>query len=133
MFIQAVSGGTPKPITPEGVTGLPSPDGTLVASQGNFYPADGGAPRPIPGIEADDRVVGWAAEPHSLFVVQKQDSGDFQVIRLDASGHRTLVHQIARVPGTTGGQSFAITPDGSTYVMTYGVSQADLFRVTGLN
>ena len=85
------------------------------------------------GIEADDRVVGWAAEPHSLFVVQKQDSGDFQVIRLDATGRRTLVRQIARVPGTTGGQSFAITPDGSTYVMTYGVSQADLFRVTGLN
>jgi Tol biopolymer transport system component/tRNA A-37 threonylcarbamoyl transferase component Bud32 len=132
LYLQALSGGTATPITPEGVTGPLSPDGKLVASDGQFYPTDGGAPRPIPGFEPNDRVARWAAERGSLFVRPKLDSGDQQVFLLDAAGRRTLVHQIARVPGTVGGQWFSITPDGSAYVFTYSISQSDLFRVTGL-
>jgi len=132
MYLQAVSGGDPKPITPEGVTGLPSPDGTLVAFDRKLYPVDGGAPRPIPGIEPDERVIGWAPEPRSVLTLRKPASGAGQVFRLDADGRRTPVRQIPPVPGSNWGQAFAITPDGSAYVMTYTLAQADLFRVTGL-
>jgi hypothetical protein len=62
-------------------------------------------------------------------------SGEYEVYRLDAdTGRRTLVHRIARVPGAGAGSSrwFTITPDGAAYFMSYTLSQADLFRVTGL-
>jgi Tol biopolymer transport system component len=133
LYLQPLSGGTPKPITPEGVTGIPSPDGTLTAFGGKIYAASGEAPRPIPGIEPDDRVVGWASQPGGLFVARRLDPGDYQMLLLDAAGRRTPAHQLERVPGSTVGQWFAITPDGSAYAWTYSVSQSDLFRVTGLN
>ncbi len=132
LYLQALSGGTPQPITPEGVTGIPSPDGTLAAFDGKIYSADGGAPRPILGIEPGDRIIGWASQSRGLFVGRRLESGDFQIFHLDAGGRRTLAHQLERVPGSTMGQSFAITPDGSAYVWTYSVAQSDLFRVTGL-
>jgi hypothetical protein len=99
---------------------------------GKLYPTDGGAPRPIPGFEPGDVVVRWAAEPGTLFVRHKMDSGDEQVFRLDPAGRRTLAVQIARPSGTVMGRWFSITPDGSAYAITYAVSQSDLFRVTGL-
>lgn len=132
VYLQSLSGGTPKAITPEGVDGLPSPDGTLVAFGGKIYSADGGAPRPIPGIEPADRIIAWASESPGFYVGRRQDSGDFQMFLLDAAGRRTLAHQLERVPGSTLGQWFASTPDGSAYVWTYSVAQSDLFRVTGL-
>jgi Tol biopolymer transport system component len=133
LYLQALSGGAPKPITPEGVTGQLSPDGKLTAAtDGKLYPTDGGAPRPIPGFEPGDLVARWASEPGSLFVRRKLESGDNEVFRLDAIGRRTLVHQIARPPGSVLGRWFTITPDGSAYAITYSVGQSDLFRVTGL-
>ena len=104
----------------------------MAATDGKLYPTDGGGPRPIPGIEPADLVERWAAEPGSLLVRRKLESGDQQVFRLDATGRRTLVHQIARVPGSVMGRWFTITPDGSAYAMTYSIGQSDLFRVTGL-
>ena len=133
LYLQDLTGGTPQPITTEGVTGAPSPDGKLVAApDGKLYPTDGGAPRPIPGFEPGDLVERWASEPAVLFVRRKLESGDHQVFRLDAAGRRTLMHQIARVPGSVMGRWFTITPDGSAYAMTYSASQSDLYRVTGL-
>jgi Tol biopolymer transport system component len=132
LYVQSLSGGAPTPITPEGIGGVPSPDGTLVAFKENFYPADGGAPQAIPGIDPDDRIVGFALEPRSLILSHKQGVDDWQVLKLDAAGHRTVLHQIVHVSSTSGGQNFTVTPDGSAYVMTYAVNQADLFRVTGL-
>ena len=95
-------------------------------------PADGGAPRPIPGFAADDVIERWAAEAGSLFVRHTQDSGEIQIFRLDATGRRLLVHQIAPIPGSVIGRWFTLTPDGSTWVTTAAVSQSDLYSVTGL-
>jgi Tol biopolymer transport system component len=132
LYLQDLAGGAPKPITPEGVIGPPSPDGALVAFDGKLYSTAGAAPRPIPGIEPDDRVEGWASDSGSLFVRRRTPSGEQQVFRLDAAtGRRTLVHRVA-VPGGGPVLWFTITPDGSAYFMSYGVTQADLYRVTGL-
>jgi len=133
MYRQALAGGPAEPVTPEGATGPPSADGKLVAATGGtFYPTNGGAPRPIPGFEAADVVERFASEPGTLIVRQPLPSGDQQIFRLDSTGKRTLMYQIARPPGSTMGRWFTTTPDGSAYVVTYSVSQSDLFRVTGL-
>ena len=57
----------------------------------------------------------------------------YQMFLLDTTGRRTPAHQLDRVPGSSLGQWFAVTPDGSAYAWTYSVSQSELFRVTGLN
>jgi eukaryotic-like serine/threonine-protein kinase len=133
LFIQDLTGGAPKPITPEGVIGIPSPDGTtIVAADGKLVPLDGGAPRSIPGLEPDDLNVSWAADSRGLFVRRRLASGENQVFRLDPTGKRSLVHQIEPVPGRNPGIWFDITPDGSAYAMTYTDLQSDLYRVTGL-
>ena len=133
LFLQDLAGGAAKPITAEGVPGALSPDGKLVAFDGKLYAIDGAAPRPIPGIETDEQVEGWASDSHGLFVRRRLPSGEYQVFRLDiGTGRRTLEHQIARVPGAGPGPWFTITPDGSAYFMSYSSAQADLFRLTGL-
>jgi Tol biopolymer transport system component len=133
LYVQDLSGGTPRPITPEGVTGIPSPDGSLVAFEGKLYAA-AETPSPIPGIEAGEAVVGWASDSQAVFVRKLMGSGEQQVFRVDTgTGRRTLLHDIPRLPGAAPGAWFVITPDGSTFAMTCVVGQADLFRVTGLS
>jgi eukaryotic-like serine/threonine-protein kinase len=132
LFLQDLSGGPPKAITPEGVIGTPSPDGTLIAVGGQLVPFGGGAARPIPGFEPDDLFSGWGPDSRSLFVRKQPASGETHVFRLDSTGKRTLVRQIEPVPGRNPGVWFDITPDGSAYVMTYTDLQSILYRVTGL-
>ncbi len=131
-YLQDLGGGAPQPITPEGVEGVPSPDGNLVAFEGNLYGA-GMAPRPIPGSEPADQPVGWTSDSRSLFVRKVLDSGAQKVFRLDLdTGRRTLLHEIASMPRAEPRAWFTITPDGSTYAFSYGTSEGDLYRVTGL-
>jgi Tol biopolymer transport system component len=134
MYRQDLSGGAARPLTPEGVIGKVSPDGKLVPFDGKLYPTDGGAPRAIPGIEPADNVVGWTADSRELFLRQLPASGDQRIFRLDVgSGKRTLLFEIPRVHGGGApGPWFAITPDGASYAYSYNVSQADLYRITGL-
>ena len=133
IFVQDISGGPAKPVTPEGVTGFASPDGSLVASaDGKLYPTSGGAPRAIPGFEAKDRIEGWDPGSASIFVRSDLSSGNANVFRLDGDGRRTLIHAVDAVPGASLGIWLGITPDGSTCVITYTIVETDLFRVTGL-
>jgi Tol biopolymer transport system component len=132
VYLQDLAGGTAEPITPEGVTGVPSPDGKLVPFEGKLYAA-GAAPRPISGIEPADRVEGWSADSRSLFVRQLLESGGQRVYRLDLdTGRRTLLHEVPRVPSAAPGPWFTITPDGSAYCFSYKAAQGELYRVTGL-
>jgi dipeptidyl aminopeptidase/acylaminoacyl peptidase len=134
VYLQALAGGEAKPLTPEGVTGVPSPDGKLVAAtDGKLYPTDGGAPRPIPGFTPGDIIERWASESGTLFVRQPLPSGDQRIYRIDAAGRRALALEVARPAGATIGRWFTITADGSAYVTTCSVSRSDLFRVSGLN
>jgi hypothetical protein len=134
LYVQDATGGPARPITPEGVVGPLSPDGTLVASDGKLYPVgSSGSPRPIPGIEVKDRIERWASDSKALYVRQSPKSKPQSIFRLDvATGKRTLLHEIPFVPGATSLAWFTITPDGSAYVGTFGLIQGDLYRVTGL-
>jgi Tol biopolymer transport system component len=133
VYLQDLSGGAPEPLTPEGVVGPVSPDGTLVAFDGKLYPARGGASRPIPGLDPADHVEAWSGDSKGLFVREFPASGGARIFRLDVdSGRRTILYDIPRLPGAQSGVWLTITPDGSSYFYSYLTAQADLFQVTGL-
>ena len=74
-YLIDLSSGDSKPITPEGTAGVhPSPDGRSTAvlePDGNhgIWPLDGNAIRLIPGLDSNYRVIGWAPDGGSVFVV----------------------------------------------------------------
>jgi Tol biopolymer transport system component len=133
IYLQDLKGGAAKPLTPEGVGGVLSPDGKLVAFEGRLHEAGGtGAARPIPGIEPEDKIEAWSGDSKSLFVRQILKSDAQKVFRIDVgTGQRTLLHDLPPIPGASTRRWFTITPDGSAYFSTYGMVQGDLFRVTG--
>src|SRR5206468_11116832 len=63
LWVRQVGGGEPRPISPEGIRGgwlSISPDGSLVAAidasrRMMLYPVAGGEPRPVPGIEPEEK------------------------------------------------------------------------------
>src|SRR6266852_8771733 len=74
-WIMPAEGGTPKPITPEGIVGSQvTPDGERVLVndlEGKYflYPLQGnGSPSAVPQLKADDGVIALAADGHTLFV-----------------------------------------------------------------
>jgi Tol biopolymer transport system component len=133
VYLQDLAGGAPQPITPEGVLGVPSRDGKDVAFEGRLYAAGDTQGRAIAGVEPEDRIEAWSADGKSLFVRRMLEDGAQRVLRLDlATGRRTLLHDIARIPRAEPRAWFTITPDASAYAFAYGTAEADLYRVTGL-
>jgi hypothetical protein len=116
-----------------------SRDGSsLVGMDGGHYqifPLDGGASRPIPGIQPGDRPLRWAADGASLFV-QRNANGDpkFQIYRINVStGKRELWKEIGPAD-PVGAQmvGIAITPDGKSYAYSYQRDTSNLYLVNGL-
>ena len=74
LWMQAVDGGPPRAVTPENVGGvLVTPDNTRVLGRSIdrryfFYPIDGGAPVPVPGLQSSDVPIRFTEDGHSLFV-----------------------------------------------------------------
>ena len=142
IYIQDLAGGKPRAISPEG-GGLPvifvSPDGKFVQgvdSEGNriLYPIDGGDPRPIPGLHADEHLIGFAADSKSVFVHNFAGLPS-TVVRVDlATGKRTEWKQLAPADaaGVDSIGGIGITPDGKSYVYAYPRTLSDLYVVEGL-
>ena len=71
-YVRSISGGTFKPITPEGVSGaVASPDGeSIVAATSNGYrqfSISTGASQEVPGIAADDQVLRYSPDGRFLW------------------------------------------------------------------
>jgi Tol biopolymer transport system component len=143
-YIQDVEGGGPRSIPSEGViaTGyglLVSPDGKYVTGADargtpTLYSLDGGAPRPIPGLERGDNVIRWSTDGRSLYVAQEQ-TVPIKVYRLDLStGRKDLFKELT--PADTAGifwpNSIIVTPDGRGYVYKLQRLLCDLYLVEGL-
>lgn len=143
-YIQDIEGGGPRSIQSEGVTAtgyglLVSPDGKSVTgadAQGTptLYSLEGGAPRPIPGLERGDNVIRWSTDGRSLYVAQKQ-TVPIKVYRLDLStGRKDLLKEV--MPTDTAGifwpNSIIVTPDGRGYVYKLQRLLSDLYLVEGL-
>ena len=79
LYVQDLSGGKPRAISPEGVTILAqaiAPDGRSIVARGPdgriaVYPAEPGEPRPLPGVHQDEIAVRWTADGRSLYVSRR--------------------------------------------------------------
>ena len=133
----ATSGGTPRPLGPEGVSGRVTDDGaSLVFFRDGrpwIQPIAGGEARPVGGVEKDESVAVWTPDGKPLFVYRRGEC-PLKVYRLDPkSGIRTPLREIG--PADTSGVQFlapAMTPDGKA--CAYGFSQwlSELHLIEGL-
>ena len=129
LYVQNVEGGLPRAISPEGIgfgTVAVSPDGDLVVARGPdrrpwFFPTDGSAARPVPGLDEKDYPIRFDAKAPRLYFFPFEPLPS-SIYRLDArTGRREAVHPLAagesaavEVPGPV-----AITPDGRYYAHSY--------------
>ena len=138
-YVQDIAGGPPRPITPEGIYGyLVSPDGKFVVAKATdekkgLYSISGGEPRDIPGVDNDDRVIGWA-DAQSLYVFRDRER-PLRIFKLNVTnGHKELQREI--LPGDLGGVLGSInvlmTPDAKSYVYAFTRQLSDLYLVKGL-
>src|SRR5882724_3556174 len=142
LYTQDLSGGTSKPISPEGVDATAfavSPDGQLVVGtgpdeKGYFYPTAGGDPRVVNGLEAGDIPIIWNKDGRSIYLYRTGEV-PAKVYQLElATGKKTVTQQIVPVD-TTGVSTIGpiqTTPDGKTYVYGFHRTLGDLYLVEGL-
>jgi len=139
-FVQNINGGPPRPVTPEGVAGsLVSPDGKLLVGKDlnekkALYSLDGGEPRPIPGLEDEDRVIRWGTDPQSLYVYRDKER-PLKIYKVDiATGRKELAREItpADPAGVLGPINVLLTPDGKGYVYAFARHLTDLFLIKEL-
>jgi Tol biopolymer transport system component len=137
-YVQALSGGTPRPVTPEGTTdGIASPDGTRVLTRVpgrslEVFPLAGGPGTPLPGATPADVGVRWA-DGNSI-VTYGGDSVPAPMERIDlATGRRTLLRKVGpdQLAGVLQILEVKTTPDLQTYVYGTRVMRSQLFLVTG--
>jgi serine/threonine protein kinase/Tol biopolymer transport system component len=135
-----LAGGPPRPVLPDVIpTEVISPDGQFVVAydqhaKPGIYPVEGGAARPINGLETDELVMRWSADGHSL-VVCRLWGVPARAYRLDpATGRRDLLHEFA--PADSAGVSSLmetyLTADGRGYVYSLIRRLSDLSLVDGL-
>jgi serine/threonine protein kinase/Tol biopolymer transport system component len=139
-YILDISGGPLQPVTPEGtVAGLVSPDSqTLLVQTADrkamLYPISGGAPKSVPQITADDVVVRWGADGHSIVLFRKNEM-PVRLEKMDlATGRRALLHELSPADrsGVIGISSVSITPDEKWYTYSYVRDVSTLFSVEGV-
>ena len=138
-YVQEITGGKPKAVTPEGTTlGLISPDGrqivVLSTGGGVFrYPAAGGEGRPIPGTTPDDAVIRWSRDGDSILVCR----GGEIPLRVDrvslSTGQRQFVRNIG--PPDLSGVTLIYPPfvssDEQSVAYSFRRSITHLFLVEG--
>ncbi len=142
LYIQEVSGGRPRAISPEGVgiTGQSiSPDGRSIIALGPearlaVYPAEPGEPRVIPELDRADASMGWTADSRSIYVMRLSGvPGVVQIVDV-ATGRRTPWKEFLP-PDPTGVEQVGpavITPDQKAYVYSYRRTLGDLVLATGI-
>jgi hypothetical protein len=105
------------------------PDGKF-----KLYPVEGGASRPIDGVEAQDRPIEWSEDGKALFVFTRGVL-PAPVIRVDLeTGERQVVREITPSdPTGVGGITAArMTRDGSAIAYSYPQGLGDLYVIEGL-
>ncbi|HMF10344.1 MAG TPA: protein kinase [Thermoanaerobaculia bacterium] len=142
LFVQDISEGKPRAITPEGVSILfhtVSPDGRWIVATGPdrrifLYPVEPGEPRPVPGLVPEDIPLRWTADGASLFVY-RPSAPPLRVEKVNVkTGERTLWKEI-RPPDPSGVQQVGpieISPDEKSYVYSYRRVLDELYLATGL-
>ncbi|HTO87548.1 MAG TPA: protein kinase [Thermoanaerobaculia bacterium] len=141
LYVQALSGGSPRPISDEGINPtrlFVSPDSQWIAAVGpdtrvHLYPASGGSPRDLPASRAGDYPAGWSNDGKGLYVSRIGIPCSVDLLDI-ASGARTHVRDLAGSDpaGVTSFGPARVTPDGKT--MTIGLNRvlSTLYRIRDL-
>jgi eukaryotic-like serine/threonine-protein kinase len=142
LYVQDVSAGKPRAISPEGVNAAAfavSPDGQSVLGigpdqKGYLYPSAGGESRIVNGMEPGDLPITWNQDGRSVYLYRNGEL-PAKVYQLElATGKKTVWKQI--VPLDPTGVStlgpILMTPDGKTYVYGFHRTLGDLYLVEGL-
>ena len=142
LYIQDISGGKPKAISPEGVDATAfviSPDGQMIIGigpdqKGYYYSSAGADPKVVNGMEPGDIPISWNQDGHSLYLFRTGEV-PAKVYQLDlASGKKTVWKQIVPIDptGVSTIGPIQITPDGKTYSYGFHRTLGDLYLVEGL-
>jgi Tol biopolymer transport system component len=140
VYLQDVEGGRPRPLTPEGESGVlrSAPDGKKIAvkdpQQIWIVPMDGSAQHAVPGVSRDELPVGWSSDSSSLYLVNSLDM-PAKVYRVNTeSGKRELVKQFepADPAGVQGISPIQVAPDLHYYSYGFARYLTDMYAVEGL-
>ncbi len=146
LYIQEIAGGSPRPVTPEGVghCGITvtsssrgvSPDGKFViagtAETCALYPVEGGTPRPIRGLEAGDHPIQWSRDRRGVYVFRAGRPVSVWLLNME-TGERRLwkeIHQSNQ--GFDTAVIVRMTPDGRSYAYSWNRNLSELYLVDGL-
>jgi Tol biopolymer transport system component len=141
LWIQAIDGSAPHPISPENVTGSQiTPDGRFVlgrAPDRNFYlyPTDDGLPVPVPALKRGDVPTRFAPDGRALFVATFGKI-PAMLYKVDLrTGARTLWREAmpADPAGLINVGPILVTPDGATTVYSYTRLLSDLYVMAPSN
>jgi eukaryotic-like serine/threonine-protein kinase len=140
-WIQDVSNGVPRALTPEGIVGgYVSPDDkwVLCTDWNNhlvMVSLQHGGSEPLKGINKEDAVLGWSAD--NQIYVGSPLPGNRTAGRVDKldphSGKRTLWRELDMPPiGGVVPEPPIITPDGTVYGFDYRLRLSDLYTISGV-
>lgn len=139
-YLLSIEGGSPRPITPEGVVGgLVTPDGKSILALDSkrarwLYPIAGGEPQKFPFVlDPAERIMTFFDGGKSLLI--RTLNLPVKVTRLDlATGRREPFKEI--VPADPAGvqsiPTMRFSADGNSYAYSVGRILSDLFVVDGL-
>jgi Tol biopolymer transport system component len=141
LYIQALSGGSFRPVSEEGINPtrlFVSPDGQWIAAVGpdarvHLYPSSGGSSRDLPASRPNDYPAGWTTDGRGLYVSRIGIPCSVDLLDIE-SGGRTHVRDLAGsdAAGVTSFGPARVTPDGKT--MTIGLNRvlSTLYRIRNL-
>ncbi len=150
MYVQSLSGGSPRAVTPAGVVRGTGTEGRInVSPKGDKFMAvdkkqaplvcfsDGSEPKPVPGLTAKESIVGWCSDNRSVFVIPANGVWPVEVHRVDTvTGQReaqpVLTITQPDMAGLVNQPGLQVTPDGLTYVFLTARLLCDLFVANGL-
>jgi eukaryotic-like serine/threonine-protein kinase len=138
-YVQDVRGGSPAPVTPEGVAAARvSPDGKYVTEVAggtlNLLPIAGGEPKAAVDIQPGQSVMRWSADGHFLFLRQLVGLTAVKINRLDLGSRREEPWKELKPADPVGVQIYdvVVTPDGNGYAYSFQRDICTLYMVSGL-
>lgn len=139
-YLVDIGGGTPIPVTPEGVpAGLVSADGKhivradvdgVIAS----YPMAQGEPHPIPNLEAGLTPIQWSSDGTSIFVYRRGPIPTNVYEVNVTTGAKSLVQSVQpdTITGVVSIAPVVITRNGSRSAFSYYQVLSSLYVITGV-
>ena len=137
-YMQDIEGGSPVPLTPEGITGSRmSPDAKYLlaanaAGEMILFPLSGGVPVAVKGLQKDEGVIRWSKGAPGLYVYHAPSATLYKVDPF--TGRRELLRRI--VPSDPAGISsppkVCVSADAKAYVYSFERYLSELYLVRGL-